>query len=720
MLDPHKTWSRNFSPDDPGGPMWNVVDLCNSAEIQNHLDTFGAFNLGYTHSNHETIIRIPLRTQEQAKTSKIFQQPISIQNVIDALEDFGQEIQEGGLLFLKHIRKIIIRLNHDVVLSAQILDDDLSSASMRMTVPTDFKQRYAPNMPTTTDNLSKIFEMNIQFITKKDPNPRLFRYIVQHTMMTSSGDKNLDIWARERKLYPWVAIAAPLKDDSTDTPFYGRLFSTLRLPVRTNQPVHIHGLWSITPDRGRLSSSGQSPGYEDFATKWNTFMFEKCVSTAWANVLAHRSPLSWREEMFALWPRAEFTHTELWDKLDDNVIDVVINMKLVVWNAASGTCVDVDHGFFAPKDAEAKTYGPALAAAHLPAVYLDAPLLKKLEQRMKLSQGDVRLLTPVTVRQFLREHGLPEISREVQSVVLEFCLLDAIKSPLEHGERVSLYSDFHGIQIWPTVDGNSSCSDNADLMLPRDDSEMQLFFGSRPTATLDIIVVSALVRKLLLNDIKNLTEVMRFRGLKDLVTDWPKMYPMLHRPENTRGWAKRAFGLDSVLHDTWAWIAERCQEGQKIELEPSRDLWILPLNDFRVRQYSPSRAPNNPLLIIEKLDPLFYILDAFAKQYPLEMPPLMDTDILPMEAIGLLRSKGPIKTDTQSTCVDDPETFVDWLVAGKIMLAMASNEEKTILLSHLEAITSESRFPTGLSPTLTSQMRKLPLYRKIFCSSPFE
>ena len=699
--------------------MWDVVEGRDCAEIQNHLKTFRAFDLDYTRSNNETIIRIPLRTQQQASTSKIFQQEISIQNIKDALEDFGQEIQEGGLLFLKHVRKIIIRFNHDVVLLARILDDDLNSASMRMAIPTDFKQRYAPNTPSATHDLSKTFEMKIEFCTGQYPNPRLFRYIVQHTMMTSSGDKKLDIWARERKLYPWVAIAAPLREDSDDPPFYGRLFSTLRLPVRTNQPVHIHGLFSITPDRGRLSSSGQSPGYEDLATKWNTFMFEQCVSTAWASLLAHRSPLSWREEKFAFWPRAEFAHSELWDKLDDGVIDLVTKSNLAVWNASNGCCVDVNHAFFAPKDGEATKYGSALAAALIPVVYLDGSLLKKVEQRIKLLQLNIKFLTPVTVRQFLRQHGIPALSWEIQSIILEFCLLDAIKSPLEHGERAKLYNDFHGIRIWPTVSGKMSFSDNVDLMLPRHDAEMQLFFKSRATTTLNIHMMSPSVGKLLLKDIKNLTGLMRFRGVRDLVTDWPVMYPMLPRPENSRGWAKRAFGLDSVLHDTWAWIAERVQEGQRIDFELSHDLWLVPMNDFRIRKFAP-KTFKTPLLIIEKQEPLFDLLVAIAEQDPLIMSPLLDTDLLPKEARGLLRNKGHIKTGTLCTCIDDPETFIEWLATGKELLAKASDEEKTMLLSHLETLTRDFKFPFGLPPSLMSHMRTLPLYSKISCSSPFE
>lgn len=124
-------------------------------------------------------------------------------------------------MFLKHVRKIVIKANHDITLLAQVLNNDLNSANMRKAIPTDFKQRYAPNNAPEIHNLSKTFETRIESSMKQYPNPRLFQYIVRHIMMTSSGDKNLDVWARERKLYPWVAIAAPLKDDSAGDPFYG-------------------------------------------------------------------------------------------------------------------------------------------------------------------------------------------------------------------------------------------------------------------------------------------------------------------------------------------------------------------------------------------------------------------------------------------------------------------------------------------------------------------
>ena len=94
--------------------------------------------------------------------------------------------------------------------------------------------------------------------------------------------------------------------------------------MSTNLPVHIHGLFSIAPDRGRLSFTR---GPNDVPTQWNTFMFTRCVALAWLKLLIHRNTASFREEGFDFWPRANFSPVEMWDRLDDQVIDYAINLK---------------------------------------------------------------------------------------------------------------------------------------------------------------------------------------------------------------------------------------------------------------------------------------------------------------------------------------------------------------------------------------------------------
>lgn len=175
----------------------------------------------------------------------------------------------------------------------------------------------------------------------------------------------------------------------------------------TNLPIHIHGLFSIAPDRGRLSFTR---GAEDLPTRWNNFMFATCVTSAWLKLLAYRNGVSWQGELFAFWPRANLAPVEMWDKLDDNVIDKAIKMKSKVWNTCDGRCVDFGNALFAIENAEATTYKSALAEVHVPAVYLEESLFLKAKQRAEFLSEDFQSLT-LSKKDLVTRYILPWIHR---------------------------------------------------------------------------------------------------------------------------------------------------------------------------------------------------------------------------------------------------------------------------------------------------------------------
>ena len=72
-----------------------------------------------------TIIRIPLRTKAQASESKIVQTEVTVQNIKDALGLLGREVRQGGLLFLKHVRKMTVRVDDEVMWEARMEERDL-------------------------------------------------------------------------------------------------------------------------------------------------------------------------------------------------------------------------------------------------------------------------------------------------------------------------------------------------------------------------------------------------------------------------------------------------------------------------------------------------------------------------------------------------------------------------------------------------------------------
>lgn len=207
MLDPHESWSGETGK--PGGPAWDVIENHESIELHNHMKTFSAFGLDFSKEFNETIIRVPLRTSDQARSSKIVPREISLDEIQEALSLFGQEMKDGGLLFLKHIRKIILRIDSDVVAQIEILEDNSNNLKVRNELPADFKRLYVQQASSAVqEDISKCFELKIRH--SAGATSSVAHYLVQHTMMKSSGDRGLDKWARGRKLFPWTAVAAPL------------------------------------------------------------------------------------------------------------------------------------------------------------------------------------------------------------------------------------------------------------------------------------------------------------------------------------------------------------------------------------------------------------------------------------------------------------------------------------------------------------------------------
>ncbi len=480
----------------------------------------------------------------------------------------------------------------------------------------------------------------------------------------------------------------------------------------TNLPLHVHGLFSIAPDRGRLSFTR---GSDDLPTKWNTFMFTRCVASAWLKLLDHRSKVPCHKELFAFWPKANFDPVEMWDRLDDSIIDLAITHNSQVWNVCSKRCVAFKDALFGIKNAETATYGSALVEARTPAVYPDEPLFKKLVKRSEVHSKDVQILSPTLVRRFLRSEGLSaSLSDEVASRILEFCILDAVNSKLEGSSRNGLYRDLHDISLWPMLSGKRTAPDSKNpLLLPRDSVEMRLFAKSRASSTLNTSKLRPSVQKLLLKDIEHLAVIMRHRDLDDLAQDWPVMYPIAldHRSEN---WVLRPPNLESLLCDIWAWIFERIREGQRMSPTHSGSLWLVPVNGGRVRKYQECKG--HPILLIEKQEPLFPVLTELASHQLQGELPIFDTAVFTSEAVKSFRNDGRMRSDMNCAGVDQLDTFVDWLVVGKKILAQSSEHAKETLLGHLEKLTRDYR---GTSSMLRTQIRQLPLYSKVSCVPPF-
>lgn len=101
ILDPHLKWSA-------GGPVYDFVANSGEAAIRNHMAAFQAVMEHTDQSLEGTIIRIPLRTEAQARQSDISHNAITASKILEVLQIFASEFGRNGLLFMRSVEKLEI------------------------------------------------------------------------------------------------------------------------------------------------------------------------------------------------------------------------------------------------------------------------------------------------------------------------------------------------------------------------------------------------------------------------------------------------------------------------------------------------------------------------------------------------------------------------------------------------------------------------------------
>ena len=488
--------------------------------------------------------------------------------------------------------------------------------------------------------------------------------------------------------------------------------------------MHIHGLFSITPDRGRLSSSGQTPGYEDMEVKWNSYMFEHCVADAWAALLQTRNTTSWKEERFSLWPRVEEAPTEIWTKLDGFLLRKILSEDLKVWNTAHG-CVSASEGLFANSDDQITlTYASALESVKLPAVVLKPSLLSKAIKTAEQAKGPLQHITPSAVRAHLCA-SISAVPDGVSPLILEYCLYDAINDCPANHVRHAIYEDMKSIPLWPTVGGNLKNLADCTLILPRNDEELSLFETSRPESTLNLRNLTGLVKARIWEDVaSSLLATMKFRTMSDLKIDWPNIYQVSNAPRLSNDLSQlRLTENDVMLKRVWTWIEARYQE-EKAFPEAISELWLLPIKGDLVRRCMPG-LDCRPMLISEESDELHHILRAHSStvEAHTETAQMLDCSVISQNAVQLIRAQAFLIPSFSAASADDAPSLIHWLAANVDLVWQISESERLTMILHKLVEKLKYRIKgidSSASGHTAKELRKLPLFTQQYAKPPYK
>jgi len=207
ILDPHEAWSREVG--EPGGPMYNFVESCREPEMANQLAAFGRLLPDSGSAFDGTLIRLPLRTAEQAQHSKILldldRPSTEINDIKTVFASFANEMADS-LLLLHHVSSITLRIDDEIFAKA---------VSRKFDDTGDITDTFSIDVPYQSVLVrGDEPEAEIHFVTEitfqHEGKEEISKYAVTHLMRHETGEPELGKWARKYKLFPWTAVASPI------------------------------------------------------------------------------------------------------------------------------------------------------------------------------------------------------------------------------------------------------------------------------------------------------------------------------------------------------------------------------------------------------------------------------------------------------------------------------------------------------------------------------
>ncbi|XP_006457065.1 hypothetical protein AGABI2DRAFT_181424 [Agaricus bisporus var. bisporus H97] len=284
ILDPEHNFTLT------GGVRLNIVE--NSIEYNDHLASFSSVfsQTQWGKPFAGTAFRLPLRIASSDLSNKV----IEPDEISGLLRDFAKEELMISLLFLRNISSVeIIEIRGDneiEVAKASIVRSELDRhgryeirqadvfTSRYETGESEKREWYILHSPSSEDEAERALAKRLGW----DPS----RTLSQHKLSTG------------------VDLAIPC--DLVTSPNTGRLFTFLPLPLRTEFPIHINALFSLTQSRQNLRNAGEvgivAGSDDDVLVKWNYLLFDTYIPRAWAALLEYLVKEHIVSSIFDAWP----------------------------------------------------------------------------------------------------------------------------------------------------------------------------------------------------------------------------------------------------------------------------------------------------------------------------------------------------------------------------------------------------------------------------------
>ncbi|TVY68700.1 Sacsin [Lachnellula suecica] len=651
ILDPHDHWST-------GGPMFDFVEDHGELEMQNHMAAYESIMERFDQPFEGTIIRIPLRTSPQALESKISNRATTVSEIADVLQKFAPEFGDCGLLFMRNVQKLEFGSTSTPISSAIEMHGELLQ-SHKLKVNQAVKK--AIKTPTLSFDLS--FEAQIRY--RSEGVVRNTAFVIHHSIQCGSMSNSMRDWSKEQQQLPWVAVAAKLPIESAEG-LNGSLFTVLPLPISSDQPVHIHGLFSLSPDRARLHHLGDRSTQDEDPARWNAWLLQDLVPNAWTKALSRLAQLYPNQPAFERWPKDLNGIQSPLNNALTRVIESIEKNALELWPTDSGYLASTESLLYTGVDDP--DLREALREAGAPIVYVPQTLQQEAEKVFK-----ERILQAQHLCHFLagKQTEVTSWSNRTKHKLLEYVLS-------EPG-----FTDYDGIELFPFMDGIHRSIGNLVVFVHRDSFEEGLF-NLDNSRNLDLKQLSGATQLVLKQGCErsNIHPSIRYRSASSLA-DYCKRKIYQKIPEE----------VDMTILDeetvafvskTWTWLS---LHGIDVQSDEIFCLWLIPLSNGMYRKAKPLNSNSQIYFApMGELGDLMWTLDAKSTTKPL---PLIDTHLLPGQSSSNLLENSKL---VPSLCIKDGASvvsFLEWLQGTTPLLDHVPDKQRHLIAKLVASKLSE-------------------------------
>ncbi|EPE26292.1 ATPase of HSP90 chaperone/DNA topoisomerase II/histidine kinase [Glarea lozoyensis ATCC 20868] len=683
ILDPHMEWSRDLG-EHAGGPRYNFVADCEDTEMQNHMSVFKPIITNPCERFDGTVIRIPLRTEEQSRRSEISGKHPTVLEVQEVLQNFASEFGKGGLLYLKNVESITIS-SSSIYTKMTVLDIENARSHKRKVL-----DGINSALENSHSSFHHSFKLGLQLQT--DGLTTETAFFVHHSLPGDLMSDEMRRWAEQEKQFPWVAVAAQIYPRDNEP--IGSLSTVVPLPIQPGQPVHIHGAFHLSPDRQRLTCSDREGlKSKDDATKWNDWLFHSCIPSAWVQLSDFMAQHEEVSQVFQWWPQESLVPYDYFNGVLDDFLRIINEKALPIWPTEAGYMTATQS--FLSTAPVAPLLRAALGQAKVPVVYSLSRLLSRTKQYFV-----GRYLSAESLSLFFKQNpmAVAKLDSNAKVKILEYLLQEET-----HLEK------FYFLNLFPFKSGEFGPLELERTFIDRDEAEAKLFchqtdsvidLGQLPKRTVKLLRDQCGTMQLRPYISYRPFEYLSVYSLQFVFAGLPTEQDMVMLNEEA----------STFVHHAWAWIMNHGVEFVQVASE----LWLIPLTNGQYRKVVPRSSAHRAFNADSSVTGKF-MKDFHDKESSVN--PLIDSRMLGSvtEALPTLMQASFNNPSLRIADAGNIIVFVEWLKDNTIRVSKAPPAIRERIL---EIIASSLRLSVSNvdRQLINGSIKYLTVFRKVFWS----